>query len=350
MTITAETGKPFKFKFTNSSNFYMELNGDIDISRLTLEQTKSSPYPTPSFDHMGGSKIKIIYNQLIPNNLIVEYIFKSRSLSGTESVSLWSKISPFFKAIIKKSLLSVIIVALFGVAIYSDNKYNDGKVGDWLTPSVWFAERISDSEKSVKSIDTRILTNDHAVYESEGFLEAESLVNENIDEKIEDLRDDIQDFRDEENISEAEKLEIDLAKYESERVSLKDEYWFLGNGLFVFRGVLTKGGGPLLVSYDVAEDFCDMIGAEVLSTDEHKTMGGLLEYITSFFTVKDDSKVPEWTRTESDDSDYNIILMKSSIVIPDNSKSINGQIAGDTDDTKAAFRCSMNAYNFVGAE
>lgn len=335
--MNAVIGTPFKLKFINNSNVIIELKGDIDISLLSLTQTKPSPYPTPRFEHMGGSKIKMFYENNIPCHLVFEYIFQSHSSEvQKDAVTLWGKIPTFFKTLLKRILFSALFAVVVGVAIYGDNKYNEGKIGNWFTPANWIAEKLSEGEDNIKSIDTRILTNNHKLYQSEGFIEAENLVNENLNDKIEDLRDDGK-------IEEAKKLESGLVK-------LKDEYWFLGGGLFVFKEVVTKGKEPILVTYEVAEDFCEMIGAEVISKDDSEVMNGLLVYLTSIFTVRDNSKVPEWTSTETVEDGYNKILMKSSDKTPVFSMNVRGEIAGDIEQTKAAFRCSMEESAFLGAD
>lgn len=333
----AEIGKPFKLKFINNSNIDIELKGDIDVSKMILKFNKHQPYQPPRYQHLGGSKIRIFYDSVIPCHTVFELVFILLDQKDSGSISsVWNRITPFFRTIIKRMFFSLLVAALFGVAIYADNKYNEGKIGDLFTPSVWIAEKLSDSEESIKSIDTRIITNDHKLYQSEGFLDAENVVNEKLNEKIKDLQDGGY-------MDEAEKLESELVK-------LKDEYWFLGNGLFVFKEVVTKGDKPVLVNFEIADDFCDMIGAQVISADDYEVMGGLLVYLSSIFSVSEDSNVPEWTRTETVESDYNIILMKSSNKTPVFSMNVRGEIAGDIEQTKAAFRCSMSESDFVGAE
>jgi hypothetical protein len=332
----AYVGKPFKLKFINNSNVDIELQGDIDVSKMVLQFNNHQPYMPPRYQHMGGSKVRIFYDTVIPQHTVFEFVFITLNRHSHGVTDIWNKVTPYFRTILKRAFFSVLIAALFGVAIYADNKYNEGKIGNWFTPSVWFAGKISESEESVKAIDTRILTNDHKVYESEGFKEAENVVNQKLDNKIEDLIDD-------EKTEAAEKL------FE-ERVSLKGEYWFLGEELFVFRGIVENGGKAALVTFEVADDFCDSIGGRVISVDEYGVMNGLLVYLSSIFRVSDESDIPEWTRTETSDSDYNRILMKSSNLTPINSMNIGGEIAGDIEQTKAAFRCTMNAADFIEAQ
>ncbi len=347
----AEIGKPFKMRFVNNSNLVIELLGDIDISKLSLAITNSTSYPSPAFTHEGGSKIKILYNPQIPCNTYFEYLFSSHSTETVGRIkTFWNKISPVFKTVLKRAFITIILTALCGVGIYADKKYNGGKVGAWFTPSVWFANQISDNEKKFESIDTRILSNSHRVYKSEDFKEAEAVINENTDDRIKDLKEDIEDARDDENLGEVERLDKELAKYESRRTILADEYWFLGDGLFAFRETVKKGTEPVLVNFETADDFCDMIGAQVISVDEYSQMSGLFVYLSSIFKVEKESTVPEWTRTESDDSDYNVVLMKKSTGFPEHALSIGGKVAGDLEQTKAAFRCSMEASAFVEAD
>lgn len=337
--------KPFSITIPNGYIKEVDIIGDFNPYKLKAHCTTSTncfpPKVNPVCEIDGGYKFKIDFSgpyYILSNTY--EFIFFDVDEFDIESVEDKTESKPFslsFPSIdisgvsekakgipgkaVKKIFSSLLIALAFALLIGVDIRWNESKItnifGDFYKKygvmalgkrlNNWFSETES-------KIEEYSLTNKHPFYESEEFKEIQ-----------ESLRDD--------NIND----------------DLKSYIWYNGDGLFVFKKLfrLTDQKLPHMTTLEKAKDFCGEIKGHVPTAEDlEKALHGPLSRITDIaHHIKDERGHAEWTRDEID-GDYHAIFMKGESIIPVNAKNINGRVAGDENDSFAAFRCVLYHSDF----
>jgi len=308
--------KEFSLRIPNGREITIQLNENANLESLTLFLCSSTSYPDPQFKVIDVQNriIKIFFDTRYPLTATCSFYFSdSSSVIVKESIGFWKKLSPVVKKTSRFAALTVATTLLGGVLIYADKKHNDSSVGNW-----WKSISVFGVADSIEEIDGKVLTNNHPVYKTDGFLE----------------------------------IQEDLSEDEGKAINLKGYYWYAGNELFAFKKLVRgKKGQVIKVPYEIAEDFCEKIGGTIPSKGElDKILSGKIARVTDFvLPIEAERSVPEWTRDELG-GDHYLVYMKGATKPPAFAESIAGQIAGEEDDSSIAFRCVMYTATFLEAE
>lgn len=196
--------------------------------------------------------------------------------------------------------------------------------GDFIINS-WSNFNAAQVIKMTDKLDPRILTNKHPVYETAAFTEFNA----------------------------AYKRNFGYGK------NLKELYRFVGNDFFVTEDLTkNKDGSFMLVTLGKAEDFCELISGQLLSTEELRAyLAGKYLTIENFiWPVSLRDKVPEWSANRYEYDDYWLYIKAA---LPATIKGLDNDdiklspdkkfVVADNGDVKAAFRCAFHGNMFLPA-
>ncbi len=310
-----KVGDEFSIKVPNSREIIINIDeNDFDVTKINVYTVGTTSTPNPRYSVLSNNQIKLFFEEQFFNlgtsyKFLIHDSFGSSVISKVEEevYSKWTKLSSGAKSLLKKIVAVVLGTLVGGALLVVDKKYNGAKIYNYVKSASVI--NVADKMEEGVSLDIQILTNNHPVYESEDFKEYEEDVNE----------------------------------------GLKKYYWFVGNGLFMFKDIV-KGdfNKPALASFDEAVAFCDKIGARLPYHKElESSTNRSITSIKGFeWQIKDHNKFHEWTQTELD-GDYYYIFMKKAKNHPSESKMFVGKVGGHEDDTKSHFRCVMDESNFL---
>ena len=270
-------------------------------SKIFAVKGDDSNLPAPIVELCGPGKLTLIWQPMNIGMPITVIFHEEHEETKAEVVSWWRTMKKPTKVILKWLAITLLTTVLGGGLIVVDKKYNRGSVGEWYRSVSVFG--VADR---MQNVDSRIFTNEHEVYATEGVKEIEEELN----------------------------------------IKLRDVFHFVGDGLFV-----QKKLSAIQVDYDTAEDFCDARGAQIPTKKEldENLSGTVGDYVNFVWPIKADNNKPEWTSTELN-GDFYYIAMKNSIKPPKYAEEIDGVLGGEEDDSKMYFRCVFREGTFIEAD
>ncbi len=323
----ANLDEEFTIKIPNGFEYTLDIFGEFDPDHLKICLSSSTSYPDPQIKIIdqgeGFYRVKLFLKgyPLTSAFRFVAYEASNNKVVDVVEHEIISKFPRIAKArkLIEKVAVGIFITLVFALVLFVDEEYNNSKIDKYY--SMFTAKSIKNWFKSTSSkLDIRVMTNKHEFYKSLEFLEVE------------------QDLREE---------------FGEEGFSFKKEMWFVGEvedkELFTMRELfrLTGQTEPKISTRVKAAEFCDEIKGHIPTTKElDQALFGKASKIPDFaWKVKTESHYPEWTSDHIED-EYYAIFMKKEMLPPINAKNIHGKIAGDEEETYAAFRCVFTPSNF----
>lgn len=196
--------------------------------------------------------------------------------------------------------------------------------GDFIIEA-WSKFNAAQVIKMADTLDPRILTNKHHVYETAAFTELDALYKRNF----------------------------------GSGKNLKELYRFAGNDFFVTADLIkNRDDSFMLVTKSEAENFCEMIAGRLLSIEELEAYLAA-EYLTIenfIWPISLRGEIPEWSGTKDRWDNYWLYLKNA---LPETVEGLDADdiksspykkfISADDGDVKAAFRCGFNGNIFLQA-
>lgn len=255
-------------------------------------------------------RVRLFFDEkFYPLTSTIRISLRSINQSKTTNFNLFTfNFGDFWMKAFKWAAITAILTIATGIFLYIDKKYNDGKV-----LSFWYKISAFAVVDAIENTDNRIFTNNHALYSSEEFIDLEKAIGK-------------------------------------KEVSLKDKYWFVGDGLFVLRELIkTDSGDPVIMPFYDAKEICEKLGGRIPYEEELDiAIGGSIftKFPDLVKPIKSDNGIPEWTATKVG-GDYYRIYMKKATLPPMFSVKTSKGFIGEEDDTLAAFRCVIKEDEFL---